>query len=140
MASLVSLAGEIRSYDVRSLMDAVSLTEEERIQRTLQDDYAILTTLRGSVPKDGVVLFVTGSTLSTVQRALRVGVLLYPPRFDLVARLLPLVPGDAGGADVPVFAVDLVGEESPPPSTWELVEQPESFRLWRYRTPKRSRE
>lgn len=136
-ASLVSLAGEIRSYDVRSIMDALSLTQEERIQRTLKGDYAIFELLRQKVPEDGLVLFVTGSTLPTVQRALRIGLLLYPPRFAPVARLLPLPPGDARTSDAPVFAVDLVGEETPA-SSWELVERQESFRLWRYRPSKES--
>ena len=136
LASLVLLAGEILSYDLRSLEEAVSLSEDERIQQTLRGDYEIYATLRKTVPENGLVFFVTGSTLPTVQRALRIGLLLYPPRFVPVARLLALVQRDAR-ADTPVFAVDLVGEEIPP-SSWELVERQETFQLWRYRAPERA--
>lgn len=126
--SLVSLAGEIRSYDARSLSDAVSLTQDERIHRILKGDYEIFELLRQRVPEDGLVLFVTGSSLPTVRRALCIGQILYPPRFTVVARLLPVL----ATPDMPVFAVDLIHEETPAPAAWKMVEERDSLRVWRY--------
>jgi hypothetical protein len=86
-----------------------------------------------------LVLFVTGSDLATVKRALRVGQLVYPPRFAPTALLLPLVPPGVSRSNAPVFAVDLTGEETPARSAWDLVERGRTFRLWRYRAPAASR-
>jgi hypothetical protein len=135
IGSLLSLSDEVRAYDVRSLAAAVSLSEEERIERALAGDYAIFTTLNDRVPRDGSVLFVTGSTLPTVKRAMRIGILLYPPRFALAGRLLPLVPRGMAMSNAPVFAVDLVRQEAAAPQAWELVEAGSDFQLWRYRAP-----
>lgn len=139
IGSFASLVNEARSYDVHSLVDAVSLSQEERIRSTLQDDYEILTTLRANVPAGGLVLYVTGSDLPTVKRAMRLGLLLYPPRFAPTARLQPLVPANVRRSNAQVFAVDLTGKEKPARSAWDPVEPGQNFQLWRYRTPESSR-
>jgi hypothetical protein len=132
IVSLGWLGREVLSYDAQSMVDAVSLSQEQRIRRTLQGDYEVYETLREKVPENGRVLFVTGSTLAMAQRAMRVGLLLYPPRFDLVARLPAALPMEAGTPNA-VFAVDFIRAETPEQS-WELLESEKTFQLWRYRT------
>lgn len=133
-ASVVLLAREMRSYDAGSLMDALSISQEERIRRTLQDDYEIFAALRALAPDSGLVLFVTGSSLPTVRRALRIGQLLYPPRFEVVALLSPLLAKKT--SESPVLAVDMSREAVPAPDAWGLVEDAGTFRIWRYRRQK----
>jgi len=135
LASVLSLYDEVRDYDSTSLAAAMSLSEAERIESVLDADYPLFTLLSETVPEDGIVVFVSGSTLPTVKRAMRIGTLLYPPRFVLAGRLMALMPQSMTPSSSTVFAVDLVGEEEAAPQTWEPVASGNSLRVWRYRAP-----